>query len=356
MENILINETPIRTSKNFKINNIEIKDVNIPSKVEKFKNYTIEGIDSNLEIKDKTLIQEKLTYGLGEVLEKNSIDNKNNELYFNVIGKKNNEVKVNYEIDKENINLIENINIVANEDTNSKFIFGYKTKNEDIEGFHNGTIKVKAEKNSYVKIIILNLVNEKTNQFMSVENVIKENAKVEYVIIDIGGKSSITNYYSNVIGDEAKNNIDTIYLGRNKQLLDFNYIGELRGKKTDININVQGALNDNAKKNFKGTIDFKQGCKKSTGDENEECMLLSDTAKAISLPMLLCTEEDVEGNHSSSAGKIGTQELFYILSRGISFKDARRLLVKAKFNKVLEKIEDEELKKEIIKEIDSRLD
>ena len=40
-------------------------------------------------------------------------------------------------------------------------------------------------------------------------------------------------------------------------------IAELRGKKTNIDIDVQGALKDSAKKNFKGTIDFKKGAKKS---------------------------------------------------------------------------------------------
>ena len=63
-------------------------------------------------------------------------------------------------------------------------------------------------------------------------------------------------------------------------------------------------------------------------------MLLSDKAKSIALPMLLCSEEEVEGNHSSSAGKIGEKELFYIMSRGFELKEAMKLLVRAKFNKI----------------------
>ena len=108
--------------------------------------------------------------------------------------------------------------------------------------------------------------------------------------------------------------------------------------------------------NFKGTIDFKKGCKKATGNENEACMLLSDTAKSIALPMLLCSEEEVEGNHSSSAGKIGEKELFYIMSRGFELKEAMKLMVRARFNQILEKIENEELREEILQEIDKRLD
>ena len=85
-------------------------------------------------------------------------------------------------------------------------------------------------------------------------------------------------------------------------------------------------------------------------------MLLSDTAKSLALPMLLCSEEDVEGNHSTATGKIGEKELFYIMSRGIEFKEAMKLMVRARFNKILDNIKNDEIKNEILQEIDSRLD
>ena len=85
-------------------------------------------------------------------------------------------------------------------------------------------------------------------------------------------------------------------------------------------------------------------------------MLLSDTAKSLALPMLLCSEEDVEGNHSTATGKIGEKELFYIMSRGFEFKEAMKLMVRARFNKILDNIKNDEIKNEILQEIDSRLD
>ena len=191
---------------------------------------------------------------------------------------------------------------------------------------------------------------------ITVENEIADNAVVNYTIIDFGGKTSITNYYSNLIGKESKNNLNTIYLGKDNQLFDLNYIAHLRGEKSDVNIEVQGALKDKSKKHFKGTIDFKKGAKKAKGNENESCVLLSETAKSIALPMLLCSEEDVEGNHSNSAGKIGDKELFYIMSRGFDKKEAMKLIVRAKFNSIISKIQAENLKKEILDEIDKKID
>lgn len=124
---------------------------------------------------------------------------------------------------------------------------------------------------------------------------------------------------------------------------------------SEIKIEAQGALKDTAKKHFKGTINFKKGSKKAKGNENEFCMLLSDTAKSISLPMLLCSEEEVEGNHSSAAGKLDNKALFYMMSRGFDKKAALKLAVKAKFNEIIQGIHDEALKNEVLYEIDERL-
>ena len=349
-----LNETPVRTSRNFNINNIKIEDIEIPEVIEEFNNVDIIKESDDIEIvsNNKNI---DLTYGLGDYLTDLVNDKSNCRLKINIEGKKNHQNQIDFNFDDENTNLLEYIEIESKENSKSTIVLKYETENEE-KYFHNGIIKVIAHKNSELNIIIVNLMNTNSNNFIAIENTIETNSKVNYTIIDFGGKNSITNYYSNLIGEKADNNLNTIYLGKEDQLFDLNYIGELRGEKSDINIEVQGALKDTAKKHFKGTIDFKKGCKKATGNENEACMLLSDTAKSLALPMLLCSEEDVEGNHSCSAGKIGEKELFYIMSRGFELKEAMKLMVRAKFNKILESLKDEELKNQILKEIDERLD
>lgn len=347
MEKLKLNETPVRTSRNFNINNIKLENVNFPENVKKFANINITGkaqIDSNVS-------RLSFNYGLGDVA-LNNIKEKSNKI-LRIIPEAN--LEIEFKLNKEEPNLIENIEIIAKENTKTKVLIKYSTEDEK-EYFHNGVIRLLAEKNASIDIDIINLINTKSNNFLSIQNNIYENAKVNYVVVDFGGKNSITNYYSNLEGELSENKISSIYLERDEQLFDLNYIAELRGEKSKVNIDVVGALKDNSKKHFKGTIDFKKGCKKAVGDENEECMLLSDTAKSIALPMLLCSEEDVEGNHASSAGKIGEKELFYIMSRGFELKEAMKLMVRAKFNKILENIQDEELRNEIVEEINKRLD
>lgn len=348
MEKLKVNDTPVRTARNFKINNIEV-ELDLPEKIAEFKNVEI--------INDKSIIDNEvsntsLTYGTGKILEELNYETANSKIRIQTSNKKE-DIRIRYNFDDNNVNLINQIEIIANGDTN--VIIEYKSQTSQ-KCLHNGIIRVIANENAKLDVTIVNLLNENSDNFEAIENRLEKNSKVNYTIIDIGGKTSISNYYSNIIGENADNDLKSIYLGIGEQRKDINYIAELRGTKTNIDIDVQGALKDEAKKNFKGTIDFKKGSKKAKGNENEYCMLLSDKAKSIALPMLLCTEEDVEGNHSTASGKVDEKQLFYIMTRGISYKEAVKLIVKSKFNKIIERVTDEELKNEILSEIDKRLD
>ena len=110
---------------------------------------------------------------------------------------------------------------------------------------------------------------------------------------------------------------------------------------------VDGTLEDSAIKTYRGTIDFKNGCAGSKGNEMEEVLLLSPKAVNKSLPVILCDEEDVEGEHGSTIGKLSKEMLFYMQTRGISQAEAEKLLSKAKIQFAADFIPSEEIKEKI---------
>lgn len=384
MPDLRLNETPVRTAKNFNCNNIIIKDLEMQDGKADFNSVLIDIDNENIKTSEE-ILDVKLTYGLGNLLEEQIRKNANKKIKLHISGVSEKESVIEFDFNEENRALIDNIEIIAEEGSKANIFIKYsssqdkscnntgcanttcskqgnskenETNRNVVENgyYHNGSVRVYAKQNSDIKVTVINLLNEVSQNFLSIENEIDDNANLDFCIVDFGGKNSITNYFSNLVGEASNNELNSIYLGKGEQLFDLNYIGTLRGKKSNMNIEVQGALNGNSRKHFKGTLDFKRGAKKSKGNENEFCMLLSDTAKAIALPMLLCEEEDVEGNHSTAAGKLGNKELFYIMSRGFTKKEAMKLIVRAKFNKILDTITKEDLKNEILREIDNRLD
>ena len=128
-----------------------------------------------------------------------------------------------------------------------------------------------------------------------------------------------------------------------------------RGRATNYDLAIKGALADRAQKTCKVTIDFKRGSSTSKGSEEEYVTLLSDDIKNVAVPILLCTEDDVEGIHAASAGKIDEDILFYIMSRGFSESEAKRLILESKFAETIDLIENEEIRKRVYTTLSKKL-
>jgi Fe-S cluster assembly scaffold protein SufB len=139
------------------------------------------------------------------------------------------------------------------------------------------------------------------------------------------------------------------------QRMDLSFTMNHIGANTESVIESKGALDGNAKKVFRGNLQFEQGAAKSVGRERETVMLLDERVHAESIPALLCAEDDVIGEHAASIGRVDQQKLFYLMSRGLTMAAAKKLVVKAAFEEVLAEAATVNLRDEIEALIDRRL-
>ena len=141
-----------------------------------------------------------------------------------------------------------------------------------------------------------------------------------------------------------------VYALKGTQHQDLFYHINHMGKESTSCIDVKGSLSGNAKKVFRGTLDFKRGCSGSVGEECDYVIQLDSTTKNISLPLLLCTEDDVMGNHASSAGQLDANIIYYLMTRGFTWQEARRIMVESLICPLIDKM-DEGLRAEVLESI-----
>ena len=152
MTDLKLNETPIRTARNYRINNIKLKEINIPKKLEEFKGLTYIGNRKNVSITENNIEKLDFKYGNGDILQK-QVPNKNLKIEIN--GKLDEDLILNFDFSCENKNLVSNIAINALENSKGTIIFKFNSDKEQ-EYFHNGNIKVIAENYfNFDKIIIV---------------------------------------------------------------------------------------------------------------------------------------------------------------------------------------------------------
>ncbi len=182
-----------------------------------------------------------------------------------------------------------------------------------------------------------------------------KNARVEFVSADLGRGDYSADVEIDLRGDDSSADFEAVYFGDGKRKLDFNYVIRQRGKRTQATMNVRGALTDKSDKIFRGTLDFQRGAKNSTGRELEEVIILSSGTRNRSVPLMLAAEDEVDGHHAVSVGRLDEEKIFYLMSRGLDKSEAERLIVEAAFNPVMEKISDETLREELSKNLQRRL-
>ena len=193
------------------------------------------------------------------------------------------------------------------------------------------------------KVVVkkVNLLPEHVQHIEHRYTKLEDKADVEYINIEIGGSENILNYYHDLVGQESRMVHDIAYLGNKEQKFDISMVMSHGGKKSFSDIHTLGALSGNSKKSFRGTLDFLRGATASEGAEEDTCLLLDPTVKSISLPLLLCKEDNVVGNHAASAGQIDHNKLFYIMSRGFSEVEAKHIIVESMIRPIIDRIGDE---------------
>lgn len=207
--------------------------------------------------------------------------------------------------------------------------------------------KVYAESYANIHLIKAQLLDSGALHFDDTQVFCEENASVKFTQIELGASHVNSGLHVNLNGYQSSFDSKVAYLCQNDQILDMNHIVYHYGKKSECNMQVDGTLKDNAQKAYRGTIDLKKGCCGAKGHEMEETLLLSPKTVNKSLPVILCDEEDVEGEHGATIGRLSSDILFYMQSRGINEKEAEVLMSRAKIQAAVDLIPDEQVKEQI---------
>lgn len=230
--------------------------------------------------------------------------------------------------------------IIAEEGSSLTVIMDYTSAAED-GGFFGIQTKLHAGKGAVIHLVKIELLGKGYTHFDDIGASADDGGAIDIVQMELGGGRNYVGLDVALKGYKSSFNGNVGYLCMNEQMLDMNYLIEHTGKKSRSGLQVKGALKDRAEKKFRGTIDLRHGAKGAVGDEQEETLLLSPEVRNTTLPIILCDEEDVEGTHGASIGRLSADMLFYMQTRGISEKAAEILMTRAKLNSVRSHIKDE---------------
>lgn len=205
-------------------------------------------------------------------------------------------------------------------------------------------VRVFASEYSHVNVTSAHTLDEGYTALDNTGIVAAEGAHVTVTHRMLGAGKSYTGLACDLRRDTARVDISTRYLAGNQDVRDFNYVVRHRGRKTMSNIEANGSLMGESKKTYRGTIDLVHGCKGSQGSENETVLLVDEKVDNKTIPVILCDEDDVAGNHGATIGHVAPDQMFYLKCRGLSQAAAEGLFATATLEETAIAIDDAQVR------------
>jgi Fe-S cluster assembly protein SufD len=158
-------------------------------------------------------------------------------------------------------------------------------------------------------------------------------------------------------GEGGASELLGVYFGDEDQHLDHRSLQDHVGSRTSSDLLYKGALKGRSRAVYTGTVIIEKGAHRCDAYQTNRNILLSEQAKAHSVPNLeILTNDPTRCGHAASVGPVSEDELFYLTSRGIPRAEAERLIVFGFFREVLDRVDLEEIREGLERAIAAELE
>ena len=208
----------------------------------------------------------------------------------------------------------------------------------DSEATINGLFEIYLEDKSTMNFVGLNK-SENSVEILNYWFKMNKNTNLKATFLSMGDQQILKNDIRvDLVGENANADMGGLYIPKSNSTIDYNLKMNHLSKRTLSNQFFRGILNKHSKASFTGLVKIKKGCINSKSNQVNNNLLLSEKAQIKSDPQLEIYCDDVECSHGSTIGQFDEDALFYLLSRGIGKKDAKKMLIEAFYGDILNRI------------------
>lgn len=206
------------------------------------------------------------------------------------------------------------------------------------QSMHAGLVEILVGKNASLRFVELQSWGEHVWNFSHERARVEQDGKLDWIFGAIG--SHLTKNFSelDLVGSGALGRMSGFYFTDGDQHLDHDTQQNHLAVNTTSDLLFKGALRDSSRSVWQGMIYVAPGAQKTDGYQANRNLVLSPKARADSIPGLEIMADDVRCTHGATVGKVDAEQVFYLRSRGIPYRDAERLIVEGFFDPIMQRI------------------
>jgi Fe-S cluster assembly protein SufD len=167
---------------------------------------------------------------------------------------------------------------------------------------------------------------------------IGEDAELQWVQTMLGAQIAKANSYFDLAGKGAQAFVNGFLFGDERQHFHLHTLQRHLVPNTTSDLLIKGCLKDRARSVYQGLIQVSEGAQGTNAYQANRNLLLSEQARADSIPGLEILANDVRCTHGATIGHVDDEQMYYLMARGLPRLEAQRLIVEGFFVPVLDRI------------------
>ncbi len=245
--------------------------------------------------------------------------------------------------------------IVSEKNSQAHIIQGFFSENAT-ESFTNSVTEIFVEENAHLTLDKIQFEDDSCYQVSTEQVEQAKNSTFTINTITLNGALVRNNLNIKVIGQNCCTNLNGAYLLKGNQHVDNHTMVDHIAAHCESHELYKGVVNDKSTAVFNGKVFVRKDAQKINAFQSNANVLLSDDATINSKPELEIYADDVKCSHGSTTGQLDEEAVFYLRARGLSEKSARKLMISAFIDDVINKIENKEVKTFVFGLLQKRFD
>lgn len=239
--------------------------------------------------------------------------------------------------------------IIAEAQTKVSLIDVLASTTEQNEGLNISVSNIQAHASANVYRKVIQNFNSKTLSFQLDNAIADRDTQLENIAINLGAAKARYENQVKINGSGAHVTMYSLTVAEDTQEFDQRTLQTHNAPNSVSDLLYKNALFDTSRTIFSGLIQVEEGAQQTDAYQTNRNLLLDQRADANALPGLEILANDVKCSHGATTGNIDSDELFYMLSRGIPHRVAMQLIVLGFFEEIIEKLGSDSLAENIRK-------
>jgi Fe-S cluster assembly protein SufD len=228
--------------------------------------------------------------------------------------------------------------IVLEEGAEATVLQETSSSEEVTAGLHCGAIEIFVGPRAKLRYVNLQNWGKGVWHFAHQKGIVERDGELQWTIGALGSRLAKVNQSVALVGSGGNAQVNGVMFTEGRQHLSYHTIQRHHVPQCKSDLLYKGALQDRSRLVWRGMIKVDPNAQKTDGYQRDDNLILSEDARADSIPGLEIEADDVRCTHGATVGRVDDEQVFYARCRGLTRNEAVRMIVSGFFQQVFDRI------------------